>query len=115
MAFAATEDLARIIFATSRPTRKYANLSANNRVALLVDSRRNEESDFHRAEAVTAIGTVAELTGAERERYLPLYLEKHPALADFVAAPSCALLCVTVERYVRVKNFQRVSELRIGT
>ena len=115
VAFAATEDLTRIVFATSRPTRKYANLSADARVALLVDSRRNEESDFHRAEAVTVIGTVAELTGDERDRYLPLYLDKHPALADFVGAPTCALLCITVERYIRVKNFQRVSELRLRT
>lgn len=115
VAFAATEDLTRIVFATSRPTRKYANLRADARVALLVDSRRNEESDFHRAEAVTVIGTVAELTGAERDRYLPLYLEKHPALADFVGAPTCALLCISVARYIRVKNFQRVTELRIRT
>ena len=113
VAFAATEDLKRIVFATARPTRKYANLSADARVALLVDSRRNEESDFHRAEAVTVIGTVAELTGTERDRYLPLYLENHRALEDFVRAPSCALLCISVERYIRVKNFQRVSELRI--
>lgn len=113
VAFAATEDLSRILFATSRPTRKYANLSADGRVALLVDSRRNDESDFHLAEAVTVIGTVTELTGADRDGYLPLYLEKHPALADFVRAPTCALLCIGVERYIRVKNFQRVSELRI--
>lgn len=115
VAFAATEDLAHILFATSRPTRKYANLRANARVALLVDSRRNEESDFHRAEAVTVIGTVAELIGAERDKYLPLYLKKHPALTDFANAPSCALLSISVERYIRVKNFQRVSELRIRT
>ena len=115
VAFAATEDLRHIVFATSRPTRKYANLRADARVALLVDSRRNEEADFHRAEAVTAIGVVAEITGPEREKYLPLYLAKHPALEDFVRAATCALLCVSVERYLRVKNFQRVSELRIRT
>lgn len=115
VAFAATEDLRHIVFATSRPTRKYANLSADARVALLIDSRRNVESDFHRAEAVTAIGTVAELTGPERDTYLSLYLAKHPALEDFVRAPTCALLCISVERYIRVKNFQRVSELRIRT
>ena len=61
------------------------------------------------------IGTVAEVTGAERDRYLPLYLAKHPALTDFVSAPSCALLLISVERYIRVKKFQRVSELRIRT
>ena len=37
------------------------------------------------------------------------------ALEDFVRAATCALLCVSVERYLRVKNFQRVSELRIRT
>jgi hypothetical protein len=42
MAFAATDDLKRLLFATERNTRKYANLVSNPRAALLVDNRSNQ-------------------------------------------------------------------------
>jgi nitroimidazol reductase NimA-like FMN-containing flavoprotein (pyridoxamine 5'-phosphate oxidase superfamily) len=111
VAFAAAEDLRTILFATSRTTRKYANLSASASAALLIDNRRNEEADFHRAMAVTAVGRVEELEGDDRQRGEKLYLAKLPHLEDFVRAPSCALLCLAVERYILVRKFQRVEEL----
>ena len=43
-----------LLFATTRATRKYANLMKNAQVALLIDNRRNDESDFHAAVAATA-------------------------------------------------------------
>ena len=46
VAFAATNDLKHILFATSRNTRKYDNLCENKKVAMLIDSRKNETSDF---------------------------------------------------------------------
>jgi nitroimidazol reductase NimA-like FMN-containing flavoprotein (pyridoxamine 5'-phosphate oxidase superfamily) len=111
VAFAGTKDLAKLYFATSRSTRKYANLSSESRVALLVDDRRNELADFHRAEAVTVLGRVRELKGALREEGLKTYLDRHPHLEDFARSPSCALLEIAVERCILVVNFQRVSEL----
>ena len=42
MAFAVTPDLRRIVFATARATRKYANLLDNPRASLLIDNRCNE-------------------------------------------------------------------------
>ena len=53
VAFVVTDDLTQLVFATSRNTRKYGRLAEDGRVALLIDSRRNEESDFHEASAVT--------------------------------------------------------------
>jgi nitroimidazol reductase NimA-like FMN-containing flavoprotein (pyridoxamine 5'-phosphate oxidase superfamily) len=46
VAFAFTEDLQHLIFATTRSTRKFANLSSESRVALLIDNRSNTEKDF---------------------------------------------------------------------
>ncbi len=113
VAFAATNDLKYLVFATTRATRKYANLSAESRVAMLVDNRSNQDSDFHRAIAVTALGTAKEVKESERDRFLRLYLAKHPYLEEFVNSPICALLKVSVDRYYMVSRFQNVMELHM--
>jgi heme iron utilization protein len=111
IAFAATDDLRDIFFATTRATRKFANLSADPRVALLMDNRSNQETDFGEASAVTVLGTAEEVLGPEREKYLQFYLKKHPYLEEFVTAPTCALVRVKVEKYIMVTQFQEVREV----
>jgi len=44
---------------------------------------------------------------------LPLYLEKHPYLKDFVNSPSCAFLKLTVKTYYLVRRFQNVVEIHM--
>jgi len=107
MAFAATDDLKHLIFATARTTRKYANLTGHDRVSLLVDNRKNLDEDFHQAMAVTIIGQAREAGPDERDRLLPVYLYKHPYLRGFLAEPDCALIKVVVDRYLIVSHFQR--------
>ena len=113
VAFAATDDLRYLLFATTRATRKYANLSAESRVAILVDNRSNQDTDFHRAIAVTALGKAEEVQERERGSFLNLYLAKHPYLEEFVNSPTCALLKVSVDRYYMVSRFQNVMELHM--
>ncbi|OGV82975.1 MAG: hypothetical protein A3K19_32670 [Lentisphaerae bacterium RIFOXYB12_FULL_65_16] len=113
VAFAATADLRRLVFATTRATRKYANLKADARVALLVDNRSNREADFHEAMAATAYGSAVELSGAERQNGFELYVGKHPHLREFAAAPNCALLAIAVQNYSVVDRFQHVIELPV--
>ncbi len=113
VAFAESPDLKHLLFATTRSTRKYKNLSRNPRAALLIDNRSNRVSDFVRAMAVTAIGEARELAGQEREAQCTLYLTKHPRLREFVSSPSCALFCVRVDTYLSVSRFQNVQELHI--
>jgi nitroimidazol reductase NimA-like FMN-containing flavoprotein (pyridoxamine 5'-phosphate oxidase superfamily) len=113
VAFMATDDLKHFLFATTRATRKYANISKNPKVAMVVDNRSNEESDFHQAAAVTATGVVKEIVGPEKEVFKKLYLSKHPYLKGFVSSPTCALLKVEVETYTVVNRFQNVVELHI--
>ena len=110
MAFAATDDFKYLYFATNRATRKYANLMADSRASLLIDSRTNQEADFVKAAALTALGKVWELLGREREQALPVYLNKHPYLKDFVMSPSCSLLRLKVDKYILVTRFQEVRE-----
>jgi nitroimidazol reductase NimA-like FMN-containing flavoprotein (pyridoxamine 5'-phosphate oxidase superfamily) len=115
IAFAATPDLEEILFATTRATRKFANLMAEPRVSLLVDNRSNQETDFGEASAVTVQGSAAEVLGPDREKYLRLYLKKHPYLEEFVTAPTCALIRVKVEKFILVTRFQEVREIYPAT
>jgi nitroimidazol reductase NimA-like FMN-containing flavoprotein (pyridoxamine 5'-phosphate oxidase superfamily) len=113
VAFAATNDLKNLLFATTRSTRKYANLVVNARVAMLVDNRSNDVSDFRKAMAVTATGRAREVPEHLLEKFLAVYLNKHPYLRDFVAAPTCALLRIEVDKYSAVNRFQNVVEWRM--
>jgi nitroimidazol reductase NimA-like FMN-containing flavoprotein (pyridoxamine 5'-phosphate oxidase superfamily) len=113
VAFYAADNLKHIYFATPETTRKFANLTSDNRVAVMVNSSTNQASDFHQAISVTAVGKAAVITGSEREPIVELYLAKHPYLEEFVLSPSCGLVRVTVYSYYMVKNFQNVMELHL--
>jgi len=114
VAFVSSKDFKHIYFATPNTTRKYANLQAENRVALLINSSTNQTSDFHRAISVTAVGKATELSGAERKTIRNQYLARHPHLIDFLDSPTCALIDVAVASYYMVKNFQHVTELHLS-
>lgn len=108
VAFASTQGLKHLLFATTRATRKFDNITEDSRVAMLIDNRSNQVEDFHDAAAVTATGTAEELKGKDREKYLEIYLNKHPYMKEFVMSPTCALLRVTVDKYYLVTQFQKV-------
>jgi nitroimidazol reductase NimA-like FMN-containing flavoprotein (pyridoxamine 5'-phosphate oxidase superfamily) len=113
IAFVGQEDLKEIFFVTPRATRKFANLSADSRVAVLIHSSLNVDADFHEAVVVTALGHAKEISAAEKDSVLGLYLVKHPYLEAFATSPTCAVVRVTITTYVMVKNFQQVMELHI--
>jgi nitroimidazol reductase NimA-like FMN-containing flavoprotein (pyridoxamine 5'-phosphate oxidase superfamily) len=114
VAFAVTDDLKRFVFATPRTTRKFINIMASSRAAMLIDSRSNRASDFRKAMAVTAVGTVRELRKSGRSKLIRLYTDKHPHLEDFVKSPTCAVMCIDAETLHIVDRFQHVIELRLS-
>ena len=111
VAFAVPENLSEIIFTTPRQTRKYANLSVNPKVSMLIDDRSNDIEDLKDAVAVTAIGTAVEMDGAERDRCLAIYTAKHPHLHDFGHSATTAVFRITVKKYIMVSRFQNVVEI----
>ena len=113
IAFDAEPDLTGVAFATSRATRKFANLTANARAALLIENSRNLKSDIYEAMAVTVLGTVSEISGEPLAAVLARYTRKHPHLAQFVQAPSTAVLRLTVDVYYLVNRFQKVMEYHV--
>ena len=115
MAFAATADLDRLIFVTSRATHKYSNMAANNQVSALIDNRTNRSVDYQSALAVTVLGQASELQRKERDGLLALFLQRHPELEPFCLAPSSALMVLMVSRYILVGRFDEVRLLDIAT
>lgn len=111
--FAATDDLKHLLFTTGRATRKHANLVADARASMLVDTRTNRAADFTEASAATAVGVVEEVSDSESEKFDSLFLAKHPHLESFAHAPSCVRLRLRVSVYMVVTRFQHVIELRI--
>ena len=114
VAFAATLDLRNLVFATTRATRKFANLKSDPRVSMVFDNRSNRVADFRKAVAATALGRAREVRGKERENLAEMYLAKHPHLKEFVGSPTCALVKMRVEVYYVVWRFQNVFEWRVG-
>ena len=113
VAFASSDDLRSLFFATTRPTRKYANLSGDSRVAMLVDNRSNKASDFRWAKAVTVVGKAEELEPQRSQESIAIYLTKHPHLENFVSSPNCAFLRIQVSTYYLVTRFQNVMEIKV--
>jgi nitroimidazol reductase NimA-like FMN-containing flavoprotein (pyridoxamine 5'-phosphate oxidase superfamily) len=113
VAFAETDELRSLIFVTSRNTRKYANSISNRKAAMMIDNRKNRMSDFKTALAVTAIGTVEEVIGSERNGLADTYVCKHPHLAEFVNGPDEALMRLTVTEYI-IARFDRVHVIHIN-
>ncbi|MBN2014732.1 MAG: pyridoxamine 5'-phosphate oxidase family protein [Candidatus Altiarchaeota archaeon] len=112
VAFASTPDLRSLLFATDRVTRKYQNISVNPMVALLVDNRSNNSSDFSKAVAVTASGRAIEVSEKDRELSNG-FLLKHPALSGFLSNSATALMKIDVENYVVVEGLKKVSVTEI--
>ena len=114
VAFYCSPDLRILYFSTPRATRKYHNLMNHPQVAFLVDSRANQEEDFHQAAALTVLGWCEEVTEEKKADAAKPYLEKHPYLEAFVAAPTTAFFAVHVEKYIYVSHFQEVFEYQVG-
>jgi len=108
--YATSDDCRELIFATIRDTRKFNNIKKTPNVSVLIDSRANQVHDFQDAQALTVLGRAQELDSTSKADYLALYLNKHPYLKEFVTAPNCSLIKVSVTKYILVDHFQNVME-----
>ena len=112
VAFVASIDLKEIFFATLKGTTKFQNLINNPNVSILVDSRKNKPSDFQDAVAISAEG-IAEVIKNDKQKYIALYLEKHPSLSEFIALPNCEIIRVKITKYQYISRFQNINILML--
>lgn len=113
VAFSFSQDLQSLYFATPQSTRKFANLSTEPMVSILVDNRTNNPSDFRWAKAVTVIGEAKKIDKEKEVEITKVYLDKHPHLKDFLDSPSCVLIRISVKTYYLVTRFQEVMEIHV--
>ena len=112
IAFVEADNLDSLLFVTSRNTRKYSNMLASKKVAILIDSRTNQALDLNNAVAITALGTIEEAKTTNNEYLSGIYLNKHPQLRDFLYKPSNALMKVSVTDYI-VATFESVKHFPV--
>lgn len=110
VAFVNSDNDDRLFFVTPRATLKFANITTDDRVALLVNNSINRPEDFHQAAAVTAVGRASVIQPPELDSVRDRYLAKHPYLKEFAFSPSCEFMAIRVERYILVERFQNVTE-----
>ena len=113
IAFASSDDMRQIVFATARTTRKFENMIANSSVSFFIDNRSNKADDFRKAIGVTAVGSVRQIRKNKNSTMMKRYLKKHPQLASFIASKSCVFLCIDVKTIYVVERFQNVIEVHL--
>lgn len=114
VAFTTTDDFAQIIFLTPNTTRKYENLMDNPKVALLINNSQNEADDVNKAVCVTVTGTAKIIENQEKKKFLNLFIERHPHLKAFSADPATVLVCVAVDTFFVVSQFQKVIKIQVS-
>jgi general stress protein 26 len=112
VAFAHTDDLKNLFFATLRDSNKYKNIINNPKISMLIDNRGNSTSDFSDAIAVSVFGIASEID-AETDKIMNIYLTKHPYLKNFIEMHGCALLKIKVEKFKVISNFQNEDILEL--
>jgi len=115
VAIAAEPTLRNVYFATPQNTQKTANLYADSRVALLVDDRSNRAEDCQIGMAVTMLGKAEPLAGDAKTAAAAFYVQKHPHLKSFVESSDTVLVCVHVERCRLVEQFQKTTDVVLGS
>jgi len=110
VAYAFSEELRYIFFATRKHTRKYNNIMKHHHVSILIDSRTNDVTDFKDAVALTVMGKMVNTTPSE---YRDLYLNRFPHLKDFIEDPNTTIMTLKIDKYIYVQQFQEVLELDI--
>lgn len=113
MAYAANDEATEIYLVTLTTTRKYANLTANPAVSLLIDSRG--EADRARVQALTVEGSCAPIADADRrERARQRLVAAHPHLGELLAHPDGAILGVTVTAFLLLNGLTEAHHLTLA-
>jgi heme iron utilization protein len=100
--------LRQLVFATYRNTRKFRNLAANSKVAVLIEGKNEDKSGIQDGFVITAYGAAKELSMETDDDVLQAHLLKYPELLSFTHEPDCALLVVDVENYQVVQGIDNV-------
>jgi nitroimidazol reductase NimA-like FMN-containing flavoprotein (pyridoxamine 5'-phosphate oxidase superfamily) len=108
MSYVAASECREIYMVTHRQTKKYRNLSGNDSVSLLIDTRVGAGKE--EIKALTVGGVFQKIEGAEKlERVRKALLARHRGLRALLEDPGAEIFSV------RVKSFQLLEGIRDAT
>lgn len=115
MAHAERQDLQSIIMVSPDNTRKVENIRSSPAVSLLLTNQAcgGEASLNDSPVAVTVTGTATILAPDRVPDLNSVFLNRHPHLSAFCAAPSTVVLEVSVTGIMLVRHFQEVTEFTL--
>lgn len=113
VAFAISDDYRYLCFPTDRNTRKFRNLDADPRVALLIDSRHGYPDDLRDAHALTVSGRVVMPDDTVQSSLRATFLVRHPQFHAFMALPTTVLMVIMAAQYDLVSDFEQVRTLTL--
>lgn len=113
IAFVLQDDLKKLFFATPRDTKKFKNITVNEKVSFHIQNTKNSLEDIGKAIGITITGKAAECSKKHFEEAIAVYLLKHPQMKKFIYSLNTAFISVDIERYDVVERFQNVTVLKI--
>lgn len=108
VAFAYSNNLKKIYFATPKATRKYAHILDNANIAMVFDNRRLLNDDIGNIEAVTAKGEAQCVEKPSRIGVNKLLVQKHAYMKNFFHSESVSIIELQVHEYFYVTHFQEL-------
>jgi hypothetical protein len=106
VAFSATKDFSCLIFATLRQTRKFINIKKNPKISMLIDNRENLSSYVKNDFSITVVVSAYEIKD-DTQCFIDILLKKHPYLTEFIQNKNCALIGLSVEKFLIARQFQQ--------
>jgi nitroimidazol reductase NimA-like FMN-containing flavoprotein (pyridoxamine 5'-phosphate oxidase superfamily) len=102
MTYVANQAADRVYMITRRDSRKFANLSVNPQVSLLVDTRSvGNAADAKGLKALTVGGEITPIVDqVERQAVLVMLVERYPHLRDLALHPDAEPLVVTIKSFL---------------
>jgi uncharacterized pyridoxamine 5'-phosphate oxidase family protein len=89
----------QIIFATYRNTRKYQNLTKNNKIAVLIEGSCRNIMGIDESVVLTVIGFTEDIHSTEYLTPYQALLNLHPEMESFMLSPDCVLIRVIAQSY----------------
>jgi len=114
LAVTATNDYLKLIFATYRNTRKYANLIQNGKIAILFENRGTNKGEIQNITVLTALGQAEEINCVIPDMDMKAHLLRHPELEKFLLSAECAVFRMKVNAYQIVKGIDDSNWWNIG-
>lgn len=113
IAFVLQNDIKKLFFGTPRDTKKFKNLTVNDKVSFHIQNTKNSLEDIENAIGITITGKAFECSKQHLEEVIATYLLKYPQMKTFIYSSNIAFISIDIEKYHVVEKFQDVTVLKM--